>query len=761
VITRLIGATIAGLSGLIAIALAVSWASTPARDVGFFPTSFSSKSLDLRLDISADGVGLTATAVPRHQGLISYLSNGVSLRDLAAAAMRQPAIAQGGTCQKTRLLDIDDATIKAGENDRLSAEGKSTWISVLSDDVIRLCFFDDVDFINRLNGNDDVVRGEERLIVGVTSASVQSVIPEPDEITRSRGSAELIWSEGIPKEIEIRLELPQEVVLRRLPMFGPGLLFSWGPIAALIALTLLGLVTVLVPAGLVGLRSAQAQPESPETNHVDRLLGTAFALALMSIFLSAAFQVDEFLSDLRVDSWTRIVVILVGALSCAAVGSAAARRRTQPWRSVILGATTAAAAAGAVVAATRAIENAEIPDVVVRLASWIAVAALVYLVLEVVADAISWLVTRHDADEWVTVSLLGLSLLLAVPTGPSSAFEYLNAIGLLTIAVPALSVLAAMIMARAHASRARFEALALAPSNAPFAGHRTFIGLLFALVVVGPSGRLFGLPLALLVALALIQFVLQPPQRIAVLVDRAASLRGNRKTSIPKLVGPPESDGAAIGQAGSEPRATWLSPFTIGVYSRPWLNALFAVRWGLLLAGVPLIVSLTLSLPTIVSDVEPLLLLRVGLSATSTTLHWLGVALVFGLGFELIRGQTGIRKGLWMGFLAAVATGPFSLIELLTGRVDGLHAVTDQALLIAFLAVLGLAFDLKVSHRYAPKVRGLRSTVERVADTSGFREVGAAVVAVVVAVSLQLQTALAGQVTTFLQSGLAALTQAQ
>jgi hypothetical protein len=297
--------------------------------------------------------------------------------------------------------------------------------------------------------------------------------------------------------------------------------------------------------------------------------------------------------------------------------------------------------------------------------------------------------------------------------------------------------------------------------------------------------------LPFLLAAALIPVVLLKPDRVRVLRLRSRAIRSHRHivlgdppTPPPTATGatadsilqaPPPTTEAADGDrvevapvasAGASPavgvptptgRRSWLSPFVLGIYSRPWLNTRYSVGWGLPLAAIPLAVTLALSLPATVEQAGPLLLLQVSLNVAEALVYWVGVAFLFGLGFEIIRGRTGIRKGLWMGGLAALATVPFSAIDLVTGREDALHAITSPVLLISYFALLGLAFDVKLTRRYSPSVHGLRARVERVAETSGLREVSAVAIAVILAISLQLQNALAGQVTTFVQSGLAAV----
>lgn len=747
--TRVVAATVTGVSIVIALALAVSWVSARPRDSAFVPFHLTLESLELHVELSSGGVALTAEATSQDERVRAILSEGGSLREIASAMLRRPGLAEGATCDSTRSLDFGTVTVQSSDVSQVSVTGTSRWRSLITDDAFKLC----------LPRFGEPGAETESLTVDVATADLTSVVPNPDSITRTLSSAELVWNGEIPEEVEIRVQTPQSIALRRLPTIGPAFLFSSGPVATLIGLAWLSVVTLIVPGGLLRLRAATGRSHGDSLQQVDHVLGLAVALALGSIALSAWFQVDEIMREWA-DAAFRIVVFGAIAIAAGVTSIAVARRLADPWRAAVVGGTAAIAASALLVAATRLTENVDLPAPAVRIAAWLAVAGFVYIVLDVLADAASLLLTRRVVPDWVTVPLIGAALLLAAPSAPAEPPQLLSATGLMTIAVPGLSVLAAIAIALARVRTDRWEELATASHPMPLARYRNMVAILFPLLVVGSSGEIFGLPLGLLLAFGVTPLVLVSAQRTEVLAERAAATRRNRVNSVPSMIGEPEtSDAADQGKVRPRARLGWISPFSFGPYSRPRHNAAFAVRRGAPLAGIAIAISLAFSLPVISNEVDPLVLLRVTLNVGAAALYWIGVAFVFGLGFEFIRGRTGVRKGLWMGVLAAAALGPSSLIDFAVGRGDALRAITDLVLLIAYLLILGLAFDLKVTRRFAPKVRGLRGAIDRVAETSGIREVTAVIIAVIAAVSLQLQAAIAGQLTTFLQSGFAALTQ--
>jgi hypothetical protein len=646
-------------------------------------------------------------------------------------------------------LDLDEVEFTVGENARLTAEGTSAWQSTLSDDILRFCFL--------RGGFDDIlpeVKVDERLTIRVQSAGLASVSPKPDYIRRSRAFAEMSWLSDLPDTVEVRLDRPQSLELRRLPLVGPGLLFTLGPVAALAALGWIGFVTVLVPASLAFLSTKVGSGGARSV--INRLIATSFAIALLPVFLSAWFQFDELLSNDEQPIGLRIAGLLSVGAVLAILAVATARRATRSWQPPAVGTLTAAAVSAVVVATTRASDESLLPEAALRLGAWLAVAVLVYIVLETISDAIAWLATRRAASGWVTLPVIGASLLLAAPSSESEPQQMLNAIGLMTVAVPALAALTAIAIGYARVNRSRFEQVAGEMATGSVVDLATLVGAFFALIVVG-SGGAFGLPLALLVAFALVPVLIHPPQRIELLVARVRAVRAGRKVSIPLSSRQSETPSGEA-ETSPSPRTPWPSPFAIGPYARPWHNGLFGMSVGVALAGVPLAVSLALSLPEISRAAEPLLLLQVSLSVGANLLYWVGVAFTFGLGFELIRGHTGIRKGLRLGLLGALAVAPFSVLDVIVGRTDGFRALTDPFLLIAFAAVLGFAFDLRTTRRFGPQVRGIRPTIERVADTSGLRDVTAVILAVLIAIGLQLQGAFVGEVGKFVQTGLSGLT---
>ncbi len=134
--------------------------------------------------------------------------------------------------------------------------------------------------------------------------------------------------------------------------------------------------------------------------------------------------------------------------------------------------------------------------------------------------------------------------------------------------------------------------------------------------------------------------------------------------------------------------------FSKGIEASPWGNALVALKTGAVLAIPWLLVGIRDIRIQQIENLYPLLSILDNLIYTS--LVWFAIAFVFGYFFELIRGHSGISKGLWLSAVILIARiGPAILFA---DSLEQIASVLTWAVqVVVFCVALGFfAFDYRV-----------------------------------------------------------------
>ena len=177
---------------------------------------------------------------------------------------------------------------------------------------------------------------------------------------------------------------------------------------------------------------------------------------------------------------------------------------------------------------------------------------------------------RRPAGRPITAFLIGIALILGAPSGSivpgqsppvwtQAQVVVESAVALLSILVPVMALLAAVILVRSYWGDRRWETLAPKDGREvhPRLGIRLLSALLFTAFVVGPDGFFFGLPLTLALAWAVVPRLLLRDTQVETLAQRAAKIRRTRRSTIPIWVEKPgpKSGGRGAAAEGRSPTA--------------------------------------------------------------------------------------------------------------------------------------------------------------------------------------------------------------
>jgi hypothetical protein len=501
----------------------------------------------------------------------------------------------------------------------------------------------------------------------------------------------------------------------------------WRLLGSLGTLLLLAIVTSRLAAGL-GQRGAPVR----NVLVVTLALGLAPAFSRLDLAATELSNVPALLGieDLSV-RWTFAEWILSGFVTAVAAGAAwALRRRRQPfWEAVALAlALTGAGWLGLTVVGRGALAIVAGPDPIrpelVRLVTWFAgllviVVPLTYLWAELrrVADPGRRNPARAGMIRWVAGASIAAAL-LSLPAGveggvgatQAQAWSWMrltlgNLASLATVVVGiAVLVLLVLVTRHAWAASKAWDVDAADPqqptspsSERPGATARWHLLPALATIVLAgfaitTSGGLQ--PLSFVAALATFAVWLRPatpPAATPIATASATPSAATHPSSAGGSADVPRAEGSAP-PALAAPQPTWSV----------WSNVRFALGCGLAFLTLPLVLYITQYPIAGVSRADALYLQHVLVTLGRFSLSWLFVALGFGLGFEHLRGRTGLRKGLLLGLAILLVTVPFQAIYGILTVFSPLELAIWIFDVVAFTTLLGAAFDLRQANAEAP-----------------------------------------------------------
>jgi hypothetical protein len=134
----------------------------------------------------------------------------------------------------------------------------------------------------------------------------------------------------------------------------------------------------------------------------------------------------------------------------------------------------------------------------------------------------------------------------------------------------------------------------------------------------------------------------------------------------------------------------------IGLGRQVWSDAFYAVQAGSVIVIGLLLLYLLQDPFGSLSRFDTYYIQRLALSAIAFVGSWLVIAFFFGLMFEYLVGSSGLQKGIRLGLIILALTVPFQLFSALGGQVT-LNSIGLRMLqVVAFTALLGVAFDLRL-----------------------------------------------------------------
>lgn len=249
--------------------------------------------------------------------------------------------------------------------------------------------------------------------------------------------------------------------------------------------------------------------------------------------------------------------------------------------------------------------------------------------------------------------------------------------------------------------------------------------VIFAGYVIGTAGVFAVLPVPFLIAFPLFdRLMLRRPSDTKRLAGNATLIREHRgellEARIPKDGDSSDEHGAP--DAGEEPAAAggddeeaatdaettadglqrWRvrNVAALGPRRPIWGDVVLSVQIGGALASGLVLLYLTQYPFTTVTTADPYYLQRLGLNVAAFVGSWVIIAFFFGLMYEHLRGESGLRKGLWLGALILALTLPFQLLSTLASGLPLLTITIRVLQVLAFTVILGLTFDVWLLHRH-------------------------------------------------------------
>lgn len=271
---------------------------------------------------------------------------------------------------------------------------------------------------------------------------------------------------------------------------------------------------------------------------------------------------------------------------------------------------------------------------------------------------------------------------------------------------------------------------------------RTLAIILFAAYIVGTQNWMW-IPLPLLLAIYLSRYLLRPELEVLKLSFLKDRIHQHREELIRavisweladdlKRIDESLDDQLAEGSITPEKhastrtelterieqfRTTRLLPsginptetvFAIGPYDSAWENGKWALRWGLFLSLPLLIIYSIAFLRGSIWTGHPYFYLSVLIRLLVFYLDWLVLAFFFGYFFNYLRGENGLKKGLWLAAFIVIAVLPLEIMRI-QSTADIPVLVFEMAQRVIFLAMLGLlAFDYTMLRRNGYSWRRLR-----------------------------------------------------
>ena len=197
---------------------------------------------------------------------------------------------------------------------------------------------------------------------------------------------------------------------------------------------------------------------------------------------------------------------------------------------------------------------------------------------------------------------------------------------------------------------------------------------------------------------------------------------------------------------------SWLRNVTaIGPRWPIWSDIVLALQVGAVVSVALVLLYLTQYPFDTVTTGDPYYLQRLGLNVAAFAGSWIVLGFFFGLMYANLRGESGLRKGLWLGAIILGLTLPFQLLSTLASDLP-LWTITIRVLqVLAFTVIVGLTFDVWLLHRNGRlKAQSPRSFVGQVGGVSGTRLLWTGLLFVGTSIVGTLGTILTGQLTALL-----------
>jgi hypothetical protein len=309
--------------------------------------------------------------------------------------------------------------------------------------------------------------------------------------------------------------------------------------------------------------------------------------------------------------------------------------------------------------------------------------------------------------------------------GPEALFDFImrSFIPLLSYGYALVGVAAVVLLIRMAWRRTSWEQLmkkvkGRSQRRSPEHLLRRIGRVIFAGYVIGTAGVFAVLPIPFLIAFALFdRLLLRRSSDTRRLAEYAPSIRRNRRALLEARI--PKDDDAkdadtskeASGSADATPAPETA---TVDGFPEAWVRNVAALGprrpiWGDIMLGIQAGGVLSAGLVVLyitqypfgsVTTSDPYFLQRLALNVVAFMGSWVIIGFVFGLMYEHLRGDSGLRKGLWLGAMILALTLPFQMLTTLASGLPLLTITIRVLQVLAFTVILGLTFDVWLLHRY-------------------------------------------------------------
>jgi hypothetical protein len=260
--------------------------------------------------------------------------------------------------------------------------------------------------------------------------------------------------------------------------------------------------------------------------------------------------------------------------------------------------------------------------------------------------------------------------------------------------------------------------------------------VIFAGYVIGTAGVFAVLPIPFLIAFPLFdRLLLRRSSDARRLAQDAARIRSNRTELLEARIPndgaskgekePPESVASAPSGARMDvdglnpgfPKALVRNVAALGPRRPIWGDIVLGLQVGGILAAGLVLLYITQYPFASVTTADPYYLQRLGLNVAAFVGSWVIIGFFFGMMYEHLRGDSGLRKGLWLGGMILALTLPFQLLSTLASGLPLLTITIRVLQVLAFTVVLGLTFDVWLLYRHG-RLRQAGSFVSQVGGVS-------------------------------------------